>query len=316
MLEFLAGIVLAATPVAAEQTMLLRDAGEPALCVHRVKGSGPAVLFVHGSTFPADLSINYRIQGRSWADDLHERSFDIWSFDFAGYGCSERPKKQSSSEIPGRAAAAARQIERVVRHVRSNTGRERVSIIAHSWGTIPASLFAGLHPEWLDRLVLFGPVAERNGPPDPPNATTRLVTKEDQWRSFQSGVPAGQESPIARSEFETWVDAYLRTDEKSAERMPPSVEVPAGPDADFSDAWAGHLPYEPSRIVTPTLIVRGEWDRIATDSDARWLRAALSHVPGGASDIKLPQGAHRMHLERNRQALFDAVGEFLREPQK
>jgi hypothetical protein len=29
--------------------------------------------------------------------------------------------------------------------------------------------------------------------------------------------------------------------------------------------------------------------------------------------VKLPRGAHRMHLEDNRQALFDAVGAFLTE---
>jgi pimeloyl-ACP methyl ester carboxylesterase len=98
--------------------------------------------------------------------------------------------------------------------------------------------------------------------------------------------------------------------------MPPSVEVPAGPDADFADAWGGQFPYDPSRIRAPTLIVRGEWDAITRDADAQWLKSAMTNVPGGAHDVKLPRGAHRMHLEKNRQALFDAVGSFLAEDRR
>jgi heme-degrading monooxygenase HmoA len=58
-------------------------------------------------------------------------------------------------------------------------------------------------------------------------------------------------------------------------------------------------------------LIRGEWDRIARDADIEWLKGQLKNVPGGAQPIKLSGGAHRMHLEKNRQALFDAVGDFL-----
>ena len=80
---------------------------------------------------------------------------------------------------------------------------------------------------------------------------------------------------------------------------------------DFEEAWNGHLPYDPSQIRAPTLIVRGEWDVITRDADAAWLVKAMKNVPGGARDVKLPRGAHRMHLEVNRQVLFDTAGRFL-----
>jgi pimeloyl-ACP methyl ester carboxylesterase len=299
------------------EQFMVREPGQPALSVYHLPGPGPAVLYIHGATFPAELSIGYRMDGRSWADDLQERGFDVWSFDFAGYGRSERPATMNanaaSGYIPGRAPEVARQIERIVRHIRQSNDRGRVAIIAHSWGTIPAGLFATTHGDWIEKLVLFGPVAQRQSTAEMPMSAVRLVSADDQWKSFQSGLPAGHASPVPRDRFDPWAKAYLATDPISSERTPSAVEVPAGPDADFADAWSGHFPYDPSKIDVRTMIVRGEWDAITRDADVAWLIKAMREVPGGVLDIKLPGGAHRMHLEENRQMLFDAVAKFLGE---
>lgn len=319
MWELLTAVALAATATPPpEQVLLLREPGKPALSVHHEPGAGPAVLYVHGSTFPAALSMNYRIDGKSWADDLHSRGFDVWAFDFAGYGGSDHPvvmrrKSVPRDEVPGRAPDAAAQIERVVRYIRVKTHQPRVSIIAHSWGTIPAGLFTGTHPEWVGKLVLFGPVGQRAGHQLETGLTapTNFISAADQWKSFQSRVPSDVPLPISKDRFETWVKAYLASDPTSNKRKPPSARAPAGPDIDFNAAWNDHFPYDPATIHTPTLIVRGEWDAITRDADAAWLVKTMKNVPGGAKDVKLPGGAHRMHLEQNRQALFDAVGAFL-----
>ena len=152
------GASAAAAP--AEIIVLLRDPGEPALSVHHEPGPGPSVLYVHGATFPAALSMNYRIDGKSWADDLHARGFDVWAFDLAGYGGSDRPAAMQLAsvprdKVPGRAPDVAYQIERVVRYIRAQTDQSRVSIVAHSWGTIPAGLFTGTHSDWVEKLVLL-----------------------------------------------------------------------------------------------------------------------------------------------------------------
>lgn len=319
MWEILTTMVLAAVAASpAEQLLLLRETGEPALSVHHEPGTGPSVLYVHGATFPAGLSLNYRIDGRSWADDLHARGFDVWSFDFAGYGASDHPalmqlKSVPREKVPGRAPDAAHQIERVVRYIRAETRQRRVSIIAHSWGTIPAGLFAGKHPDWVEKLVLFGPVAQRDGRAleTVPTAPANFISAPDQWKSFQSRLPDNAPLPISKDRFDRWVKVYLASDPTSNQRTPPSVRAPAGPVVDFNAAWNGHFPYDPATVRTPTLIVRGEWDAITRDADAAWLIKAMKNVPGGVQDVKVPRGAHRMHLEDNRQALFNAVGDFL-----
>ncbi|USX20115.1 hypothetical protein NHH82_30520 [Oxalobacteraceae bacterium OTU3REALA1] len=57
-----------------------------AMQVRRAAGSLGDVLYVHGSTFGADLSVLYALDGRSWADALNDAGFTVWGLDFSGYG--------------------------------------------------------------------------------------------------------------------------------------------------------------------------------------------------------------------------------------
>jgi len=48
---------------------------------------------------------------------------------------------------------------------------------------------------------------------------------------------------------------------------------------DIYDAWSGELAYDPSLVRSPVAIIRGEWDGMCTDRDARWLFDALNASP-------------------------------------
>ena len=50
---------------------------------------------VHGATFPSALSIAHRFDGYSWRDALCEAGFDVWGFDFLGYGYPDRYPEMS-----------------------------------------------------------------------------------------------------------------------------------------------------------------------------------------------------------------------------
>ncbi|MGO4559633.1 alpha/beta fold hydrolase [Rhizobiales bacterium 3FA27D7] len=295
--------------------MLAGGAGEPRLLVRRLVSAGPAVLYVHGATFPSALSVVYRFEGHSWMDDLHRRGFDVWAFDFAGYGGSGRPVSFSRSPVGrppgGRAPAACRQLARVVAHVLAATGGSRVSLIAHSWGSLVAGRYAAARPETVDRLALFGPIARRaaTGHTVADFPGWRVVSVADQLSRFVEDVPAGHPPVLIEPQLASWGPAYLATDPRSGSRTPPAVQIPSGPVADIAAAWAGRLPYDPSRIEAPTLIVRGQWDSVSNDADAAWLMGRLgSRIK---LDRKLPKGTHLMHLETGRTALFETVGRFL-----
>lgn len=289
--------------------------GEPRLLVRRAASSGPSVLYVHGATFPSALSVAYRFHGHSWMDDLHQRGFDVWAFDFAGYGGSDRPAYFSRSPVGkqpgGRAPSAARQLARVVAHVLATTGRSRVSLLAHSWGTLVAGLHAAARADTVDHLVLFGPFARREaaGQMEADGPSWRLVSIADQLSRFVEDVPPGHPPVLIEPQLASWGPAYLATDPASTLRTPPAVQIPGGPVADIAAAWSGRMTYDPALIKAPTLIVRGAWDSVSNDADAAWLMSRLgSRVK---LDRKLVEGTHLMHLETGRVALFEAVSDFL-----
>jgi pimeloyl-ACP methyl ester carboxylesterase len=284
----------------------------PALLVRRQQHDGPPVLYVHGATFPSALSAAYRFNGRSWMDDWNTHGFDAWAFDFAGYGGSQRyaamdgPREGS---FCGRAPEAAKQISRVAIHIRAIT-RAPLRIVAHSWGTIPASLFCIAHPEYVEKLVLFGPVLRRDSDlPPPPRESWRHVTIADQRARFTADVPPHHPAVLIEPVLTEWGRAYLASDAGAEGRSPPSVRIPAGPVADIHDAWTGRLAYDPRDLRVPVLCVRGEWDSVTNDADVAWLKSRVARC----RDVKIAKGTHLMHLEHAREELFAAVRDFLKE---
>jgi len=279
----------------------------------REGGSRP-VLYVHGATFPSALSIAHRFDGYSWADDLAEAGFDVWGFDFHGFGSSdpfpEMARPAEGHPALGATRDAAAQIERVARFVLRESGARSLSIVAHSWGTIAAGLFASRFPALVDRLVFFGPITRRDGGSAAVLPAWGLVTAEEQWARFVADVPAGEAAVMSRRHFADWGARYLESDGASAERSPPAVRVPNGPRQGIADAWAGKLGYDPAAISAPVAIIRGEWDSLCTDTDAAGLFRSLTASPV-RRDVKISRATHLMHLESGRFALYRETGSFL-----
>ena len=295
----------------------LRLAGrDDVLLVRRWPAQGAPVLYIHGATFPSALSVGYCFGGRSWADDLNARGFDVWAFDFAGFGGSSRPRPMSEPAAGvapiGRAADAAAQIAAVVRHIGTVRAGARVHLVAHSWGSIAAGRFAGEHPDAAGRLVLFGPIARREvkglPPPDAIGAW-RDLTVADQLKRFVEDVPPAHPAVLIEPDLAEWGPAYLASDPDAAMRAPPAVRIPAGPQADIIAAMSGELGYEPQRVLAPALIVRGAWDSLCRDADASWLSDALGSTEKW--DVVVPAATHLMHLEHGRDGLFAATGDWL-----
>ena len=299
-----------------QQTFRLPPSGpRPSLFVRRQPLAGaPAVLYVHGATFPSALSVAFDFGGGSWLDDLNARGFDAWAFDFAGFGESGRyaAMAEPAERHPplGRAAEAAEQVGAVLALVRRETGQPRVSMVAHSWGSIPAGRAAIAEPDHVERLVLFAPIARRSTGMAPANLPAWAdVTTDQQHARFVEDVP--KDHPSVLVAFDRWAAAYLASDPGAAGRTPPAVRIPGGPRADNADAWAGRLAWNPAELPRPLAIVRGAWDSLCTDADAALLLAAATRAPQ-RHDRKLAAGTHLMHLETGRRVLYEAVGHALK----
>ncbi len=286
-------------------------AGQPALQVRHLFNDGPPVLYVHGATFPAALSIGYAFSdGQSWEAYLQTAGFDVWSFDFAGFGGSDRSGGVASL-TESRAPAAAAQIARVVDHIRAQRDDAPVMMIAHSWGSIAAGCFLESHNHLVERLVFFGPIAPRYAACKvevSELSASRLITVAAQLQRFIADVPEGEGPLLAEPGLERWGPAYLASDPAALTRDPPCVEVPGGPAADIAAAWQGELAYDPARVRVPTLLVRGEWDSLCTDEDSLRLLDGLGSEE--KHDLVIPGATHLMHLETGRFALWESVAGF------
>jgi pimeloyl-ACP methyl ester carboxylesterase len=301
--------------------------GTPRLQMRRLgRKGGKPVLYIHGATFPAALSVGYRFaDGKSWEDSLHRAGFDVWALDFEGFGGSARPASFAQpadvSPIPLRAPDAAQQIGRAVQHIQETTKRGRVSMMAHSWGGVPAALYATKHADTLDRLALFAPALHRpasanpkpmgNNLPNPAKIPAwRALTVAEQLARFVNDTPKGHTSVLAEPMLDRWGPAWLATDANALSRTPPAVQVPTGPQADIMALWSGVDVYDPAAITTPTLIVRGEWDNVCSAADVERLTSRI-RAKSVVSEV-IPTSGHLAHIENNRTVLWAKVNDFLK----
>jgi pimeloyl-ACP methyl ester carboxylesterase len=175
---------------------------------------GNVVLYVHGGTFPSGLSIAHRIDGRSWRDEAS--GFHCWGLDFHGFGRLSDPYPEmaepAENHAPiGRAEDASRQLERAVRFICAHHRVPRISLIAHSWGSIVSGRFAGQHPQLVESLVFFGPIAWRTRRADPQRLSGwRLISLKDQWDRFVADVPPGEPPVLSKPHFDEWGEAYAK----------------------------------------------------------------------------------------------------------
>ncbi len=275
------------------------------------------VLILHGATFPTSCAAAWRMDGRSWMDDLSAAGFDTWALDFVGYGGSDRfpeMRKPAGSHPPlGRTEAMATQVKRAVDWIIRQRGVTKIFLVAHSAGTFAAGRYAAENSDNLERLVLFGAPGPRpyggQEAPEPLGGHAQL-SAEDQWGAWEEAVKAGPNPGFTRGAFDRWVRHYLATDHESAARQPPSVRVPRGMMADYERLRAGILPYEPGQIRVPTLLIRGAWDGVVGEEETEALLQRLVAAPLRQS-VVVPKGGHRMHLEASRGVFYRKVRAFL-----
>jgi pimeloyl-ACP methyl ester carboxylesterase len=278
-------------------------------------GKSKVVLYIHGGTFPSALSIAHRFDGRSWRDELVAAGFHVWGLDFQGYGSSDPyPEMRQSAEYKpalGQAKSASEQLEQAARFICEHHRVPKISIIAHSWGTIATGLLAGRCPELIERLVFFAPITWRQKQAEPQiYPAWRLVSLQEQWDRFTQDVPPAEPAVLNRQDFAEWGELYLETDAESQARSPAAVKTPSGPWQDIALAWAGQLAYDPTNIQASVGIIRGEWDKASTEADVHWLFNALKNSPL-RREVKISRATHLMHLEESRFALYREAGTFL-----
>ena len=208
----------------------------------------------------------------------------------------------------GRASEASLQVASVLALIRRETGSRLVSLVAHSWGSMPAACAAVAEPDAVDRLVLFAPIARRTGA-EPASLPAWIdVTNAAQHARFVEDVPEGH--PPVLLAFDRWAPAYLASDPVPPDGRRPPCAFPTGRVPTMSMPGRGGLPG--TRRTHAAAADRAQGLGFALHRRGR--RHAARCGDGGAAAARPPaRGRHSPDAPRNRPAhLYEAVGRALK----
>lgn len=286
-------------------------------CVTPVHPNGEGVLFIHGATFPTKLAFGFEFHpGDSWMHFMAGRGFLACGLDFLGYGASSRPAAMQGAADAGppfeRAGSAADEIALAVDYLRKQRGARAIHLVAHSWGTVPAARYAAQHAGQLRSLTLFGPIVPVASAKAEPvhGAWFRLTAQQrlEQLR-FKSVLPPGKVLLDPAIE-QRWAGEFASSAPREKGDGSDDLRIPNGPNADIAAVMAGQYPYVAGDINVPVFVVYGNYDVVVDDAGATKLLAGFTASPL-KWQLRIDDGTHVMHLERQRHSLYESVAAFI-----
>jgi len=264
--------------------------------------SMPVLLLIHGSSNSSRSSFDLATPGKgeySVMNVFAKLGYDVWTMDHENYGRSSQT--QSNSDI----ASGVADIKAAMEVIARETERQKVHLFGESSGAIRAGAYAVAQPNRVDRLVLGAftykgenspTLTERAKNLDYYRTHNRRLRDRDMIRSIFTRDKPGTSDP---SIGEFLADEELKFGD----------QVPTGTYLDMT----ANLPLvDPKRLTAPVLLVRGEYDGIATMSD---LTDFFSQLPSGDRQfVVLPGMAHSVVMGLNRQTFWHTMHAFLSMP--
>jgi pimeloyl-ACP methyl ester carboxylesterase len=284
--------------------------------------SDKILLFVHGSTYPAETSFDLELSGMSWMDYIAQRGYDVYLVDVRGFGRSTRPpemdKPADQNEPIVSTETAVKDVGSAVGFILKRRGVSKIDLMGWSWGTTIMGCYTTRNNEKVNKLVLYAPTWIRQGaaPTDPGGklGAYRTVTISSAKERRLAGVPEDKKADlIPPGWFEAWATATWATDPIGARQNPPVLRAPNGSVQDAREfASAGKPFYDPGMIRVPVFLVHGEWDNDAPNYMLYEYFSKLVNAPYRRY-AQIGEGTHTVMLEKNRMQLFREVQMFLDE---
>jgi pimeloyl-ACP methyl ester carboxylesterase len=273
-----------------------KTAGDPA------KSTG-TILFVHGSSMAAQPTFDLQVPGRpnsSAMDYFAGRGFDCWSVDMEGYGRSTKDRDNNAPIAQGAddCYAAAQYIQKL-------RGKRPFLVYGISSGALRAALFAQRHPEMVARLALDAMVWTGEGSPTLAERRKKLPefsakNRRPIDRAFVNSIFTRDHPGTAdQAVIDAFADAIVALD----------TSVPTGTYVDM----CSKLPVvDPEKITVPTLIMRGQWDGIASEQD---LLAFFAKLPNPDKQFAVMPGiSHASFQQKNYMLVYHILQSFFEQP--
>ena len=261
------------------------------------------ILFVHGSSMASTPVFDLQIKGRNDAslmDWFARQGYDTWCFDCEGYGRSDKTRNVNAN-----IACGADDLAAVSEYIMKTNGGQKLLTYGSSSGALRAALFSQRHPERVARMVLDAMVWTGQGSPTLAErkkrlpaylASNRRPIDRDMIRSiFTRDHPGTSDMSVV----ETFADAVLALDSS----------VPTGTYIDMS----ANLPVcDPEKINVPTLILRGQYDGIASFQDLAAFFEKLAHPD---KQFVVMQGiAHTSTRSKNYLTVYHILSNYFAQP--
>lgn len=287
-------------------------------CAHPATATNKSVLFIHGASFPTLLASGFEFApGDSWIQYTVRKGYLACGLDFLGFGASSRPSAMFGAADRAApvtdAKEAAKEIATAVDYLHKKAGMKAVHIVAHSWGTVPAATFAATEPHELSSLTLFGPIVPvkgyaANNQAQPAWWSITAQERLEQLR-FKQILPPGKH--LLESAMDTfWASAFAASAPHVVGDPPDALRIPNGPVADIDAVNAGHYPYKASDVIVPVFVVYGNYDDVVNDAGAVPFLEKFTGSPLRWR-LRIDDGSHVVHLERNRYSLYESVNAFI-----
>lgn len=271
--------------------------------------TGKAVLFVHGSYAPGG-HFDLPVPGYSFLSFLAANGYAAYTMDIRGYGYSSRPAAvgHGGDNPIGHKPHALADIGDIVAFIRRRTDVARIDLVGFSHGTYRVGYFAAAHPELVRKIVMLGGTwispnrraierlkeagdgvrlaarhreAYRVIPAGAPRMWDRLIQEDDKTRYRDARTVSAMADYLGGSDRDWRANGNL------------GYRAPNGATYDFFKIARGVFDYDPSMVLTPTLVINGSWD-ISTFGAwhlYRRLGAPYKRL------ISISRGTHFIHLE-------------------
>jgi pimeloyl-ACP methyl ester carboxylesterase len=263
--------------------------------------SRPVIFFVHGSSVSSRVfDLNVPGHGEySVMNEFARHGFDCWTMDHENYGKSGRTS--GNADI----ASGVEDLKAAVEVVTRETGLKKFHFLGESSGALRAGAYAMAAPERADRLVFAAFTYKGEGSPT-------LTKRAEQLAYYRSHNMRKRDRDMIRS---------IATRDKPGTSDQAAVEALADAEMQFGDQvptgtyldMTANLPVvKPDKVLSPVLLVRGEYDGIATVAD---LEEFFNLLPNGDRQfVILPGTAHSVTLATNRQLFWHVTRAFLTMP--
>jgi pimeloyl-ACP methyl ester carboxylesterase len=261
------------------------------------------ILFVHGSSMAGSPVFDLQVPGKpeySTMDYFAKLGYDTWCLDHEGYGKSSKHRDISYDISTG-----ADDLEAVSRYIINKTGQQKLMLYGVSSGALRTALFTERYPERVSRVILDAFVWTGEDSPTLANRRKRI----NEWKSsnrrpldhamVQSIFTRDHPGTADQEVIDAFAKAILKLDSS----------LPTGTYIDMSI----NLPVcTPEKLTVPTMILRGEFDGIASFDD---VIKYFSKLPNPDKRfVVMPGIAHASLQEKNVKIVLEAMQGFFGEP--